>query len=89
MRYQLEVENIKCGGCAASIKKGLLLNKKVSQVTIDVEKGLIDITGAKDLDMEQIKTDLLKLGYPEKNTENKFLTKAKSYISCAIGKIGK
>lgn len=89
MKYTISVENIKCGGCAHTVKKGLLLNKQVSSAEVDVESGLITIEGAKDLDLESIKADLRNLGYPEKNTDNNLLTKARSFVSCAIGKIGK
>ncbi len=88
MNFTLIVENIKCGGCANSVKKGLLLNKKVKSVEVDVETGTIKIDAEKDIDLESIKTDLRKLGYPEKNTENNLLTKAVSFVSCAVGKIG-
>ncbi|MFA5927814.1 MAG: heavy-metal-associated domain-containing protein [Candidatus Margulisiibacteriota bacterium] len=74
MKYTIVVENIKCGGCANSVQKGLLLNSKVKAVKIDVETGTVAIEGADDLDMDSIKIDLRKLGYPEVNTENNLLT---------------
>jgi len=89
MNYTIVVENIKCGGCANSVERGLLLNKKIKEVLVDVETGTITIKGAKDLDLDSIKQDLKKLGYPEKGSSNDLLTKATSFISCALGKIGK
>lgn len=88
MKYTILVENIKCGGCANSVKRGLLLNKKITGVEVDVDTGTINITGDKELNLESIKRDLKKLGYPEKDTENNILTKATSFVSCALGKIG-
>lgn len=92
MKYRLELENIKCGGCANSIKKGLLKNEKVKTVEIDIEAGIVDIEAAKTLDINSVKADLLALGYPEKNSLsglNALKTMAKSFVSCAVGKIGK
>ena len=92
MKYKLALDNIKCGGCAHSIKKGLLKNKHVTAVEIDIENGIIDITATKALDITSVKKDLLALGYPEKNSQKgleSLKTMAKSFVSCAIGKIGK
>lgn len=82
--YQIEVENIKCSGCANSIQQGLAKLEKVENVTVDVEAGIIRITG--DADRELIVNKLHELGYPEKGS-NTILCKAKSYVSCAIGKM--
>ena len=35
MRTDIQIENLKCGGCAATIKKGLLAINTVSEVTVD------------------------------------------------------
>jgi copper chaperone len=89
MEYVINVDNIKCGGCANSVRKGLLMNKNIKSVSIDIETGELEINAAKDLDLESVKSDLRKLGYPEKGTNNDLGTKAKSFVSCAIGRIGK
>jgi copper chaperone len=90
MRTKIIIDNMKCGGCAGSIKKGLRSFSEVYDVVIDVENGSVDITHNDDLPIEKLKEKLSSMGYPEKGTVegfNKFAANAKSYVSCAIGKI--
>ena len=83
----LEVENIKCGGCESSITKGLLgLNGVLSVEKIDRDKQSIDLTISDDCDVESISDKLKSMGYPPKG-DNDWMTNAQSYVSCAIGKI--
>jgi copper chaperone len=89
MSLSIQVENIKCGGCANSIKKGLMDEAGVSTVEIDVENGMVSIDG-KDLDRDAIAAHLLKMGYPESGSVEGMkaaAAKAKSFVSCAIGKV--
>ena len=50
MTHNLYVENIKCSGCAHSIVTSLSKVKGVHLVTVDVEKGSIQ------LDMDEVNT---------------------------------
>lgn len=83
------VENMKCNGCANTIRKEASKFSSVKSVTVDPEQSLItlELNDASD-ELEQIKQRLAKIGYPEMGTENNILTSAKSYVSCAIGRIG-
>jgi copper chaperone CopZ len=88
---KITVENIKCGGCVGSISKKLTAVFNTEKIEIDIEKGEIEI------DIEATKKDelaevLLALGYPEIDSVHGFNSakaKAKSFVSCAIGKIEK
>jgi copper chaperone len=89
MSLSIQVENIKCGGCANSIKKGLMDKAGVSTVEIDVENGMVSIDG-ENLDRDAIAVHLLKMGYPERGSVEGMkaaAAKAKSFVSCAIGKV--
>ncbi|MCW9012415.1 MAG: heavy-metal-associated domain-containing protein [Gammaproteobacteria bacterium] len=89
MNYSFEVENIKCGGCASSIKKRLLEDARVSDVAVDVENGLVSIESVADAS-DDWRAALLKMGYPESGTAAGIAAakaKAKSFVSCAIGKV--
>ncbi len=88
MKLELIVENIKCAGCINSIKNKLMKIEGVQDVLIDIEKETIDIYSTTELDNSSISLTLSKMGYPERGTNNGFL-KAKSYLSCAIGKLNK
>ncbi|CDS93168.1 MAG TPA: heavy metal-associated domain-containing protein [Chryseobacterium sp.] len=84
MRHNITVENIKCGGCMNSIKTALMKINGAENVSIDKDTETVTI----DATVEKIIliNALSKMGYPEKGN-NDLLKKAKSYVSCAIGKI--
>jgi copper chaperone CopZ len=79
------VENIKCGGCLTSITFELLKMNGVSSVNINIDEELIVVHGS-DFSNEEIIKKLSSMGYPEKG-KNNLLKQAKSYVSCAIGKM--
>lgn len=79
------VENIKCGGCMSGIKNALLEFRGVKSVEIDLEEEKITIQGT-NLERAAYLKKVDSMGYPEKGN-NSFLKEAKSYVSCAIGKV--
>ena len=84
-KFELFVENIKCGGCITSIKKSILALSGVTKVDIALEEEKITIEG-NHLDRAAILKTLDHMGYPEKGN-NTLFKEAKSYVSCAIGKV--
>lgn len=86
MTTDIHIENLKCGGCAATIKKGLLSLDAIEEVTVDVEKSIVSISSDND-NLEIVKDKLSKLGYPEVGDKNTIVHKAKSFVSCAVGRI--
>ena len=86
MKTDIRIENLKCGGCAATIKKGILSIDGVQEVTIDLEESLVSVASEKE-NIEEVKSILSKLGYPEVGDKNTVLHKAKSFVSCAVGRI--
>lgn len=86
MNFQIQVENIKCGGCMNTITTALLKNQDVEQVEIDKETETISIEAKESTQCSTLVNLLSKLGYPEKG-QNDFMHKAKSYVSCAIGRV--
>jgi len=80
------VANMKCNGCANTVKTGLLKLKGIKNVEVDIEKGSISVS-CEDIERSVIINKLLSLGYPEAADDNGLLTKLKSYSSCAVGKI--
>ncbi len=92
MKTNVIVDNLKCGGCASTIKKGLLSFSEVSEVNVNTETDTIEITHVDNFDQKKLKDKLHSMGYPEKGTIegfDKLVTGAKSYVSCAIGKLSK
>lgn len=91
MFYDLRVDNIKCEGCAASILSKLSDIAGVSQVKVDVGQGQVSWHSDSDL-TEQVAQCLHQLGYPQAGSTSgldALGAKAKSYVSCAIGKMSK
>lgn len=82
----LQVENIKCGGCAGTIISKLKEMPGVQEVEIDIESGKVAVTG-KELSRIELGQKLHKMGYPPAGSDNDIITKAKSYISCMTGKV--
>lgn len=94
MSIQVSVENIKCGGCANSIRKQLQTLPAVESVEIDVENGLVTVQVLESSKVDELRSEmvakLLKMGYPETGSVEGLRAagaKAKSFVSCAVGKM--
>lgn len=88
---KITVENIKCGGCAGTITKKLNIEFNTDSTKVNVEQGMIDIN-VEDIKRNEVTKILLNLGYPETDSIHGFgsvKAKAKSFVSCAIGKMDK
>ncbi len=90
MQQILEVENIKCGGCAHTIKTKLNEKHGIA-AEIDIESGVIRYAGDEAVRPAILET-LRGLGYPERGSAEGIeavKAKAVSFVSCAIGKMTK
>ncbi len=65
MEFTIEVRNVKCGGCARTIEKGLSEDARIEKVAVDVAAGRVTVTAATDVRAEAAAA-LARLGYPEK-----------------------
>ncbi len=91
MAITVQVENIKCGGCANTIRKRLLEIEGVSEVTIKVEEGEVEVEADESL-RPQLVEILSRSGYPETGSVeglSSVKAKATSFVSCAIGRLDK
>lgn len=90
MKQTFEVHNVKCGGCANTLIKSLKDDFGTVEVNLDVHPRQITLN-IEDNKIEQLKLRLRGLGYPLTSDElsgfEKAATTAKSFVSCAIGKI--
>ena len=80
------VDNIRCGGCANTITKKIKEKFSVDSVDVNTEEGIVSFDISEDKNDDVYKM-LLGLGYPKSGDDNGILTKAKSFTSCAIGKV--
>ncbi|MDP3312069.1 heavy-metal-associated domain-containing protein [Lutibacter sp.] len=84
---KIEILNLKCGGCVNSIKKGLLTVKGVNTVEVDLDKSIVSIDSNDEAILTSVKEKLATMGYPEVGDANTILHKAKSFVSCATGRM--
>jgi len=87
-----EVANIRCGGCVNTITSALK-DTGFEQVSVDLSCEPRKVTAqiADEAQLAHFKATLRSLGYPLATDERGFtedtILKAKSFVSCAIGKI--
>ncbi len=84
---KINILNLKCNGCANTIKKGLLAIDGIENVQVELENSEITINDVSEDIFVLVKEKLSKLGYPEVGDTNSVLHKAKSMVSCASGKL--
>jgi len=83
----IEILNLKCGGCANTVKKGISSIEGVNTVAVDVENSIVSIDTTEESVVTLVKQKLSSLGYPEVGGANTIIHKAKSFVSCATGKM--
>lgn len=83
---EIIIANLKCNGCASTIKKELSSLVGVKEVAVDVEKDAVNVT-YDNISRESIISKLHSLGYPEATEKNGLLLQIKSYGSCMVGRI--
>jgi copper chaperone len=91
MQHNLAIENVKCGGCAHTITSRISSIEGVRDVYVDVAQGQIQFE-ADESKVESVIKELLRLGYPLQGSLEGISSigaKAKSLVSCAIGKVTK
>lgn len=87
MQTKIIVQNLKCGGCANTISKNLTALEGVSEVEVNADESSIKYTYSDSASNKLIEEKLKHLGYPVVGEANSYLNKAKSFISCATGKM--
>lgn len=89
MKTFITIQNLKCGGCGATIERAIRKFPEVADVSINIEKSLVDIETELPADLPKFRAALRHAGYPPEGEENLFGDKAKSFVSCAIGRVTK
>ena len=86
---EIEIENLKCGGCEKSIVKGLSVMPQVSDLVVDREHKTVRFTGLSSA-RDSVVQKLRSMGYPEKGSLTGMesgLANVKSFVSCAVGRM--
>lgn len=87
MESTLQIQNLKCGGCAHTIETRLNELEGISNIIVDNDAHSVSFNYNKIKELESAKTVLSTLGYPVAGASNPLTKKAKSFVSCAIGKM--
>ncbi len=87
MRTSIIVQNLKCGGCANTITTKLSQLENVTNILVDTESSTVSFVAISSEDALLVKEKLKTLGYPSIEDANGVLSKAKSFVSCATGKM--
>lgn len=87
MKTIVHIQNLKCGGCVNTITKKLNELDDVSEVMVEVEDNSVTFEYSEKHTLDVVKKTLADIGYPEDGEVNSLTAKAKSYLSCAFGKI--
>lgn len=65
MTHTIIVDNISCGGCVSSIKKGLSNLEGVEKVDVNQTTHTVSVEGT--IEKSTLTKKLSELGYPERN----------------------
>jgi len=87
MKTTIFIQNLKCGGCANTIKSKLNNLSNISDVKVSIDEDSVTFNYSDDLALASAKETLKINGYPEIGAENTLGTKAKSFVSCAVGRV--
>ncbi|GAA4944271.1 hypothetical protein GCM10023314_16590 [Algibacter agarivorans] len=87
MKTTIEIQNLKCGGCANTITKKLSNIENISELEINNDDHTVSFNYENENTLLKAKALLHNMGYPVVGDKNALTTKAKSFVSCAIGRI--
>jgi copper chaperone CopZ len=87
MDASVNVRNLKCGGCAKAITKKIHELDNISNVLVSIEESKVSFNYNNASDLDYVIQKLKDIGYPLMEEHNTTLTKMRSYVSCAIGKL--
>jgi len=88
MKTTLKIQNLKCEGCTTTIAKKLSALHGIHYVKVNLGTSEVTFDYDGELNLLDANETLKIIGYPETGTENPWSTKARSYMSCAMGKMG-
>ncbi|MBT8259872.1 MAG: heavy-metal-associated domain-containing protein [Flavobacteriaceae bacterium] len=89
MKTTLVIQNLKCGGCANTVTTRLSKLENISEVIVNNDEDSVTFNYTSDEDLEKAIHLLSDLGYPVDGEANTLSKKAKSFVSCAIGRMNK
>lgn len=87
LHKKLNILNVKCGGCENQIKTKIGNIDGVEEITIDLENSTAKLTYNNEETLNVVVDTLSSMGYPISEEDNNMIKKAKSYVSCMVGRM--
>ena len=87
MRTKVFIQNLKCGGCANTILSRMKELAGVADVKVSNDDDSVEFNHDNNDQLAEVNALLSKLGYPVQGEANSIGKKAKSYVSCAVGRM--
>lgn len=84
METTIQIQNLKCSGCANTILTQLSKLNGITKVTVNNDSDQVSFIHNSDKDFDVAKKKLSDLGYPMIGEANTLPKKAKSFVSCAV-----
>ena len=78
METTIQIQNLKCGGCANTITKNISTIEAITNVSVNVEESTVTFGYETEAKLAEVKDKLKTLGYPEDGEANSLGSKAKS-----------
>ena len=85
----IKIQNLKCHGCANTIIRQLTKLEGISGVTVNNDTDEVTLNFESDSQLVTVNKKLSELGYPLVGENNSLPKKAKSFVSCAVGRMSK
>ncbi len=82
------LQNLKCKGCANAITESLNKIPGVSKAKVEIETHSVSFDFSDEIQIDIVERKLASFGYPIDKDSNSIFQKAKSFVSCTIGRIG-
>lgn len=86
MKHRIAIQNLKCGGCSATIVKNLEALSGISNVEVDLDASEVGFSASSPNGILEVEKRLAQLGYPPEGTGNGLGSKTKSVVSCLVGR---
>ncbi len=81
------LQNLKCDGCANTITNALNKIDGIKNAQVELQSNSVSFEYNDENQIDIVEKKLAYLGYPIDTDPNSILQKAKSFVSCAVGRI--
>ena len=83
----IDIQNLKCNGCVNSVKHLFAKFPEVKEVQVNLEEARVTLETEAEDQRGKYEDALSQAGYPPLGAANPLHRVAKSYVSCAIGRM--